>query len=113
MRPRPEHVAGWGFNNLQPEVVVDGERLYTLFMADDRYKMTNRKNKMRQRLARWQKEFEKEAEAENARGRFLCADCEKFLPLHLFEYTFDGETKIARRCQPCRDYRRSHRGHRL
>jgi hypothetical protein len=102
-----------GFNNLQPEVVVGGKRLYTSFMADDRYKMTNRKNKMSQRLARWQKEFEKEAEAENAKGKFLCADCEKFLSLIHFEYEYCGETKIARRCQSCRDYRRSHRGHRL
>jgi hypothetical protein len=80
-------------------------------MADDRYRKTNRKNKMAQRLASWQKEFEAEAEAENARGRFLCADCEKFYPVIYFEYEYEGETKLARRCQACRDYRRTHRGH--
>lgn len=80
-------------------------------MAEDRFLKTNRKNKTSQRLAAWQKEFEKEAEAENAAGKFLCADCKKFLPLHLFEYEHEGETKLARRCQECRDYRRSHRGH--
>ena len=80
-------------------------------MADDRYKMTNRKNRMRRRIEQWRSEDEREAAAENARGQFRCAECDKYLPLCEFEYVFEGETKVARRCEDCRsEWRRKMRG---
>jgi hypothetical protein len=79
-------------------------------MAEDRYKTTNRKAKMSRRLAAWKQEFEKEAEAMNAKGNYLCADCDRYHSLIHFEYEHEGETKIARRCKACRDYRYTHRG---
>ncbi len=79
-------------------------------MAEDRYKMTNRKARMSRRLAAWKQEFEKEAEAMNAKGKYLCVDCDRYHSLIHFEYEHEGETKVARRCKACRDYRYTHRG---
>ena len=79
-------------------------------MAEDRYKMINRKNRMRRRIDQWRSEEEKKAEAQNEKGKYLCADCDKYYPLAFFEYEYKGETKVARRCEGCRDYRRKHGG---
>ena len=49
-----------------------------------------------------QRELEKTAEQQNARGRYRCAECSRYEPLSTFEYEFKGETKVARRCKPCR-----------
>ena len=39
-------------------------------------------------------------------GTYRCVDCQAWLPLHEFEYQFNGETKVARRCAICRETRR-------
>ena len=67
-------------------------------MAEDRYKMTNRKNRMRRRMEKWLADAEKEAETQNEKGKYLCADCDKYYSLAFFEYEYKGETKVARRC---------------
>lgn len=79
-------------------------------MADDRYRVGNRRDNMRRRIEKWREQNEAEAEAENAQGRFLCADCHAYAPLSEFEYVFEGETKVARRCEDCRSYRRKNQG---
>ena len=79
-------------------------------MAEDRYKMTNRKNRMRRRIDQWRSEEEKKAETQNEKGKYLCADCDKYYSLAFFEYEYKGETKVARRCEGCRTYRRKHGG---
>lgn len=79
-------------------------------MADDRFRVGNRRDHMRRRMEKWREQEEAKAEAENARGRFLCADCERYYPLCEFEYVFEGETKVARRCEGCRAYRRKNQG---
>ena len=86
--------------------------LYIRYMADDRYRAKNNRDRMRKRMADWKKRDEKEAEAENSRGNYRCADCRNYLSLREFEYVFEGETKVARRCKDCRTYRRKHRGQR-
>ena len=79
-------------------------------MADDRFRVGNRRDNMRRRIDKWRAAEEKKAEAQNEKGKYLCADCDKYYPLVFFEYEYKGETKIARRCEGCRDYRRKHGG---
>lgn len=35
-------------------------------------------------------------------NEFICKACRNWCPREDFEYVFDGETKLASRCEPCR-----------
>jgi len=69
----------------------------------DRFKKANKQANNRQKQA----EFIKEAEAKNAEGQYLCADCRLWYAIEDFQYVHEGETKVARRCESCRQDRRS------
>jgi len=68
----------------------------------NRFKKANKQASRAQKRA----EFIKEAEAKNAEGQYLCADCRLWYTIEDFKYKHNGETKVARRCESCRRDRR-------
>ena len=45
-------------------------------------------------------------------GFYTCADCGRQHTIEAFQYVYDGETKVARRCESCRAVRRASRRYR-
>jgi RNase P subunit RPR2 len=69
----------------------------------DRFKKTQHKNAEQRR----QDQEEQKAIARADEGKeFVCRNCRRWLPRSYFEYEFDGEVKLATRCDSCREENR-------
>lgn len=71
----------------------------------DRYAASVRRDRQRRQREREERDAAKDAE----HGLYSCADCHQPKPLTAYQYRYDGQTRVARRCATCRAVRRTPR----
>lgn len=71
----------------------------------DRFARSHRAKRVKQAENRARNEGLTDREAEQRateQEQFLCRECRKWCKRAEFEYTFDGEVRLATRCETCR-----------